>query len=152
MKKILISPYSKIMPNGKPNPKNYPYWEELIYLLQQNNYNVTQLNSGNEPTLKGVDFELKNLPLNQIPGKLNNYDIWISVDNFFAHMAHYYKKYGYVIWGKSDPLIFGYLENVNILKDRKCLRTNQFWFWFDEPYDESVFLEPKEIIKLIPHA
>jgi len=27
---ILISPYSKKLTNGKVNPKNYPYWKEVI--------------------------------------------------------------------------------------------------------------------------
>ena len=30
---IIISPYSKKLENGKMNPKNYPYWKELISLL-----------------------------------------------------------------------------------------------------------------------
>lgn len=149
MKKILISPYSKVMLNGKQNPKNYPYWEELVKLLKEKDYYVTQLNPGYEPTINGIDEELKNLNLNQIKEELFKHDIWISVDNFFHHFAHYHQKYGYVIWGKSDPLIFGYPENINILKDRKCLRSNQFLFWFDEEYEEEVFLDALSVFNII---
>ena len=27
---IIISPYSKALRNDKPNPKNYPYWDEVL--------------------------------------------------------------------------------------------------------------------------
>ena len=32
---ILIHPYAKPLKNGKENPKNYPYWEELISLIYE---------------------------------------------------------------------------------------------------------------------
>ena len=32
---ILISPYSKQLTNGKTNPKNYPYWDEVISQIQE---------------------------------------------------------------------------------------------------------------------
>ncbi len=27
---IIISPYTKALKSGKPNPKDYPYWEEVL--------------------------------------------------------------------------------------------------------------------------
>ena len=32
---IIISPYSKALFNGKQNPKNYPYWKELIEQIDE---------------------------------------------------------------------------------------------------------------------
>ena len=32
---IIISPYAKKLHNEKVNPKNYPYWKELIKLIDQ---------------------------------------------------------------------------------------------------------------------
>jgi len=32
---IIISPYSKKLMSGKNNPKNYPYWKELIRLIKE---------------------------------------------------------------------------------------------------------------------
>ena len=32
---IIISPYSKALRSGKRNPKNYPYWQELIELIKE---------------------------------------------------------------------------------------------------------------------
>ena len=32
---ILIAPYSKPLRTGGNNPKNYPYWKELISQIQE---------------------------------------------------------------------------------------------------------------------
>ena len=32
---IIISPYAQKLRNGKENPKNYPYWKELIAIIDQ---------------------------------------------------------------------------------------------------------------------
>ena len=51
---------------------------------------------------------------------------WISVDSFFQHFCSYYKiPNGIVIFSQSDPNIFGYPGNINILKDRAYLRPDQ---------------------------
>ena len=51
---IVISPYSKKLRNGKENPKNYPYWEELIAWIQINvGFDIVQV--GVEGETKLVD-------------------------------------------------------------------------------------------------
>ena len=32
---IIIQPYAKPLVNGKRNPKNYPYWKELISKIKE---------------------------------------------------------------------------------------------------------------------
>jgi len=77
-------------------------------------------------------------------------DAWFTVDNFFNHFCSYYKiPNGFVMFGQSDPNIFGYKTNTNILKDRKYLRPDQFGFWWDRPYKKEAFLEPEEVAKLV---
>jgi hypothetical protein len=56
-------------------------------------------------------------------------------------------KPGIVLWGQSDPLIFGHPENNNLLKDRKYLREKQFWWWEQCDYNAEAFVRPEEIIK-----
>src|ERR1043166_6746209 len=130
---ILISPYSKPLRNGKPNPKNYPYWEELVELLEKHTY-VIQVGGKGEELIKGVKMDYIGISLRAL-GKmissalLNEIKLFISVDNFFPHMAHYYNRQCVVLWGQSDPKLFGYSENINLLKDRKYLRPNQFDVW-----------------------
>ena len=40
--KIVIFPWAKYMRNGAPHPKNYPWWPELIKLLQQDGHELIQ--------------------------------------------------------------------------------------------------------------
>lgn len=145
---IIISPYSKQLRSGKMNPKNYPYWKELISLLLKSE-TIIQVGTIDEKQLV-PDFR-KNLKLKDLHELVKKCTFWISIDNFFHHMAHYIGKKGVVIWGPSDPDIFGYPENLNILKDRNCLRKNQFDIWEACQYDPNLFLNPEIIFSKIKH-
>jgi ADP-heptose:LPS heptosyltransferase len=141
---LLISPYSQNLRNGNRNPKNYPYWPELIKLLEEAGHHIIQIGLFNEGALV-KDFR-QDLTFKEIEKLIKEVDMWISVDSFLPHLAHHVGKRGIVIWGKSDYKIFGYEENINIYKDRKYFRINQFDVWEKELYDANVFVEPKEII------
>lgn len=142
---IIISPYSKMLRNGKMNPKNYPYWKELIKLLKSEN--IVQVGVTGEEKLVN-DFR-KNLSLDELVSLIKKCNYWISVDNFFPHLSRHVGKPGVVIWGVSDPKIFGYPENLNILKNRSLLRPNQFDLWESFDFDPNVFVKPSEIVKQI---
>lgn len=143
MKKIIISPWSKIPRSGIHCAKNYPYWKELVSILSKK-YEIIQVGTGNEEKIPGCDYKF-NLPMAELKKLLDSCDHWISVDNFFHHFAHYYKRYGTVIFAKSNPSIFGYKENNNILKDKKYLRNDQFDLWDKEQLDKESFPKPEEI-------
>ncbi len=148
MKSIIISPFSRPLRSGKRNPKNYPYWKELIELLRSQGYKIIQIGVEGEEDLK-VDQFLKNKSFKDLKKLLKKVDFWISVDNFMNHFGSMVKKKGIVIFGKSDPEIFGYKQNINILKDRKYLRKDQFDIWEKENFEEEVFVLPEEIMKII---
>jgi ADP-heptose:LPS heptosyltransferase len=138
---IIISPYSKKLLSGKQNPKNYPYWEELISLIDEP---IIQVGIEGEKQLV-PDFR-KNLPLTELRELIQECRIWISCDSFFQHLAWDEGKRGIVLWGVSDPLIYGHPENVNLLKDRSHLSDNQFLWWeFTEHKDER-FVKPNEVL------
>lgn len=127
------------MRNGKPNPKTYPWWPEVIRLLEGNW--IVQLGiQGEEPLVKDCRF---NLPLKELSHLVAQCDTWISVDSFLPHLAHLVGKPGIVIFSASDPKIFGYPENVNLLKDRKYLRANQFEWWEATSFVEESFVKPE---------
>ena len=86
----------------------------------------------------------------EIMNLIRNCNYWVSVDNFLQHMAHHISKPGVVLWGRSDPRIFGYSENINIIKNIDHLREKQFWFWEDIEYNPNIYYTPQEVIKLIP--
>ena len=139
---IIISPYTKKLISGKQNPKNYPFWRELIALIDEP---IIQIGIEGEEQLV-PDFR-KNLPLAELKLLLKECRTWVSCDSFFQHLAWDQKKQGIVLWSVSDPLIFGHPENINLLKDRKNLAENQFLWWDYIEYDATKFVTPDEVIK-----
>ena len=141
---ILIHPYAKKLMNGKENPKNYPYWKELIALIDEP---IIQVGiEGEEPL---VHEFLKNLPIARLRELIAECRIWIGVDSFFQHLAWDCGKPGIVLWSVSDPLIFGHPENTNLLKSRDYLAPNQFLWWDFTPHNPEAFLKPEEVVKFI---
>jgi len=153
-KTIIVSPFAKKMrnrlPNGdeKINPKNYPFWNDVVRVLQKKNYHVIQIGVEGESSI-GADEIRHNLSLQELQKLLNSCDSWISVDTFFQHFATYYRKRGVVIFGKSDPNIFGYDQNINLLKDRKNLRPDQFGLWETVDFNINDFVEPNAVIDAV---
>jgi len=148
-RKILICPYSKPLRNGNNNPKNYPYWLELVLKLKNLNYNVIQIGYFDEKKIFGVDEFKKDLNFKELKNELDNCYTWISVDNFFHHFSTFYKKPGIVIFSQSDPKIYGYEQNINLLKDRKYLRSDQFGIWEMTTYNKDAYIKPDEVLKYI---
>jgi ADP-heptose:LPS heptosyltransferase len=139
---IIIAPYAQKLRNGKENPKNYPHWLELIKLIKEP---IVQVGVKEEQQL--VDDFRPNLSLTELAELVNECRTWISVDSFFQHFCWDLQKTGIVIWGPSDPNIFGHPENINLLKARKYLTPNPFLMWEMSEYDPKRFVLPKEIIK-----
>lgn len=140
---ILISPYAKKLHNGKLNPKNYPYWKELIELIGESN--IIQIGIEGEEQLVS-DFR-KNLPILELKKLLDSCTNWISCDSFFQHLAWSVGKRGIVLWSVSDPNIYGHKENINLLKDRSYLSPNQFLWWEQTPHNSDAFVAPSVVIE-----
>ena len=139
---IIISPYSKALLNGKQNPKNYPYWKELIEMIDEP---IIQVGIEGEKQLV-PDFR-KNLPITELRKLIQECRIWISCDSFFQHLGWDEGKKGIVLWGVSDPLIYGHPENINLLADRKHLAENQFLWWEFVEHRNERFVKPKIVLE-----
>ena len=145
---ILISPYAKPLRNGVANhPKNYPHWQEVVSGL--NGEEIIQIGAGDEKAISPKVKMMKNLSFIAIEGLVRQCRIWISIDTFLPHLAHHVGKPGIVLWGQSDPNIFGYKENINLLKDRKYLKPNQFLIWEQCEYNADAFVSPQMVIDAI---
>jgi hypothetical protein len=143
---IIISPYSKKLINGKQNPKNYPYWEELIDLIKKNlNEPIVQVGITGEQQLVG-DFR-QNLRISELRKLINECRTWVACDSFFQHLCWDEGKEGIVLWGVSDPLIYGHPENINLLADRKYLVENQFLWWEFVEHRNERFVKPKIVLE-----
>jgi len=139
---IIISPYSKALLSGKQNPKNYPYWKELIAMIDEP---IVQVGIEGEEQLV-PDFK-KNLPIPALRELLWQCRTWVSCDSFFQHLAWDEGKEGIVLWGVSDPLIYGHPENTNLLADRKYLAENQFLWWEFVEHQNERFVKPKIVLE-----
>jgi ADP-heptose:LPS heptosyltransferase len=139
---IIISPYSQKLPNGKTNPKNYPFWKELIPLIDDH---IVQVGVEGEEQLVS-DFR-KNLPIQALCELLHQCRTWISCDSFLQHLGWHEGVRGIVLWSVSDPLIFGHPENLNLLKSRDHLVANQFLTWDHTEHKSERFVAPKVVAK-----
>jgi ADP-heptose:LPS heptosyltransferase len=143
---ILIHPYAKPLRNGKENPKNYPYWDELVQEIQKTMH-IVQIGVEGEKQLV-ADFR-KNLPIFELRKLLKECKTWIGIDSFFQHLAWSEGKPGIVLWSVSDPNIFGHPENINLLKDRKYLASNQFLWWDFTDHNPEAFVKPQEMLHFL---
>jgi ADP-heptose:LPS heptosyltransferase len=153
-KTIIISPYSKKLRKAKPtdpdkvNPKNYPWWKEVTKQLQSKGYRVIQVGVPGEGPI-GADEVKQGLKLKDLAKLLSEAATWASVDNFFNHFATYHGKRGVAVFGRSDPNIFGYAQNINLLKDRVFLRPQQFELWEQDVFTEQAFVDPDVVVAAI---
>lgn len=141
---ILISPYAQRLKSGNINPKNYPYWQELIAMIDEP---IIQVGIEGEQQLV-PDFR-KNLSIDALRQLIRKCKTWVSCDSFIQHLAWDEGKKGIVLWSVSDPLIFGHPENVNLIKSRDHLASNQFLWWEYVPHRSDVFVEPEIVAKAI---
>ena len=148
---ILISPWARNTTEGKPSPKNYPHWADLVALLRDVDSQIVQMMCEGEAKVPGVGTFVVGHPLKDIVAlmKEERCKTWISVDNFFHHLAWSVGKPGVVLWGMSDPEIFGHPENVNLLKDRSFLRKRQFGLWSQELENPKAFVSPEEVVQCL---
>ena len=148
---IVISPYSKKLGNGKRNPKDYPWWPEVIGRLRGQGFqDIIQIGIKGEEAI-GVDRMIFNGPFYELAEIIKESLAWASVDNFLPHFCRVCapNKPGVVIFSQSDPEIFGYQENINLLKDDKYLREKQFDLWTHAEFIEEAFVEPERVVNAI---
>lgn len=142
--KILLSPFGKKLIEGGENAKTYPYAEALVGLLKQEGHYIVQVGTRDEKQI--CDSFLANLPYKELCKVIQTYDTFIGVDSYLQHLAWFLNKPGIVLWGISDPNIFGHSIHHNLFRDRKYFRFNQFDSWEKvQPVPDS-FIKPSEVL------
>ena len=128
-KNIIVSAWARWYGAAdKQNAKNYPYIQELCDLLIKDGYHLIQVGLGSEKRLTGCEYRF-DMPLMDLEKLLKDTGYFLAVDNFLHHAAHSLGISGIVLFGPSDPEVFGYKDQVNIIKDRSLIRTDQFGFY-----------------------
>lgn len=146
--KIVISPFSRKRRNNTYNAKHYPYWKELVDLLSPNNSIIQIGVKGEEKLVKNVRW---NLSFDEIKELLSLADTFITIDSFLPHLLATEKIpiEGVVLFSKSDPKVFGYPYNFNLIKRLEDIRKNQFHWWEEEEPCEECWLKPEEIYNIL---
>ena len=139
--RILIAPYARTHDHKKVNAKDYPYMNSLVKKLSDAGYRVSQIGVEGEPAIIGVENFYINQPIKKIPQLLKEHSTFISVDTFLQHIAALHSWRGFVIWGMSDPEIFGHEMHCNIVKSKEYFRANQYNVWMNEEPKPDAFLE-----------
>lgn len=145
---ILIFPWARKTTDGKLSPKDYPCWPEVVGMLRARKLETHQISCKGESDI-GCDRRSNDLSLSEIGDLLKSCSTWASVDSFLPHMAWTLKERGVVIFGPSDPEIFGHPENINILKDRRFLRSRQFGLWSQETPNPECFCGASAVMEAI---
>lgn len=148
--KIIIAPYSARLHSGNKNPKEYPYWTKLVELLSKDGYEVIQIGVTGEERILGVKSFLVNLSFNAVKVLINDAALWISVDSWLPHFCHAEKlKSGVVLFGPSDPRIFGHPQNINLLRGRDYLRPFQFQTWSEWNHSPQAFVYAENVVQSV---
>lgn len=152
-KKILLSLFSRPTHiNNNPSPKSYPldYAIELVGLLKMEGFFTIQIGVESEPEIN-CNQRLNSPSIPNLINLIKDSYLFVCCDNFLHHAAHFYKKRGIVIFSQSNPQIFGYKDNINLVKNSNYLRKDkkQFEYWEQTPYIKDAFVAPVDIIEAI---
>jgi len=110
---------------GNPNVFNlnkdwvYEHWVNLVNLLY-NDFDVVQVGLPNERLINGA-FDLRGkISFRQILALVMYCQTWVDIDSFLQHAGAAVKKPGVVLWGRTDPRIFGHALNANMQAVGSC--------------------------------
>ena len=147
---LLIFPSSRMTTDGKISPKDPPliFWTELIKMLKNEGIHTFQVGAAGDPII-GADEMGFNLNRDTLTKLVSESDGFVSVDTYLQHFATRLNLRGVVIFSQSDPSIFGYDSNINILKSKKYLRNEQFQLWSQAEYLEEAFPTVTEVFPKI---
>lgn len=145
MSHILFAPFARPLRNDGKNAKDYPWPHELAKLLDD--CELVQVGTSNEEQI--CDRFEKDLPYAEVEQLLLKCDTFIGVDSYLQHHAWFVKKRGIVLWGQSDPAIFGHDLHINLFKNKSYFRQNQFDIWEACPVNDESFVRPEEVAEWV---
>jgi ADP-heptose:LPS heptosyltransferase len=109
-KNIVIAPVSD-SPRKMLSTKT---WIDLVELLRQRGCLVLQAGRLGEVHVAGAYSLLGITSPWQLHAILSKADGIVAVDNFVMHLAHLARTPGVVLWGPTDPAVYGYEDHVHL--------------------------------------
>lgn len=100
--------------------KEWPinYWKDLITRNPQ--YDFVQLGVSGEPRLEGTVKIPDGLDLRPEFAILKHCRAFVGVESCFAHAASAFKLPGVVLFGASNPEVWGHPNNINLSTQIRC--------------------------------
>ena len=155
--RILIQPYAakiNVVKDGQVvghtiSAKTPKYWREFMGVVHalKPDWEFMQIGAPDDERLPHCKFFTPKIPI-ESSHLIDATDTWVCPDTWLQHQATETKK-GVVIWSRSDPKLFGYESNINLLADEKYLRAAQWATWHDVDYIEEAFLPYEEVISAL---
>ncbi len=93
-------------------------WEKLAKNMFE--YDFIQLGSKDDPLVKGVIDMRGKTTVREAIALVKHSKCFVGVDSFLGHAPNITGTPGVVLFGPSNPIVWGYDENINIYKDLKC--------------------------------
>ena len=115
--KVNYSPKVKLSPNKDWFDDN---WKKLISLLNKD-FDIVQVGGPNEERIEGITtYLMGQTTIRQTMALVKNSLTFVSIDSFINHVGPAVNKSGVVLFGRSNPYIFGHNMNVNVWVDDSC--------------------------------
>lgn len=123
---ILIQPYGGRMNFGEreilTDNKNWfkESWEELVKELNKS-FDTVQVGGLKEEPIKGITtYLMGQTNVRQTIALVKNSLTFITVDSFLNHVGPAVGKSGVILFGRSNPYIYGHDTNKNIWIENSC--------------------------------
>lgn len=121
--KMNYDPKIKLTPNKEWFDE---YWKKLVFLLNKD-FDVVQIGGPLEKEIEGVTtYLMGQTSIRQSMALVKNALTFVVVDSFIGHVGPAVGKSGVVLFGRSNPFIFGHDINVNIWIDGSCELNDMF--------------------------
>ncbi len=102
-------------------------WEKLVKEIKNMGLQVYQVGSSLDSKVSGCDEYFLGGDYRIGIALLEKSKCFVSVDTFLNHAGHAIGKRGVVLFGPSDPNIFGHESNINLYYPDSCLERKCLW-------------------------
>lgn len=115
-KNILVCPTS-----DSPRKALHPHlWTGIVRSLLDMGCFVAQVGKICDPYITGT-YSIRGLTTpHQLIGLIRQFDVVLTADNFIMHAAHLVGSSAVVLWGPTDPNVYGYPEQLHIQAKKNC--------------------------------
>ena len=97
----------------------FEHWVNLTNLLY-NDFDVVQVGMPNEQLINGALDLRGKISFRHLLALTLFCVTWVDIDSFLQHAGAAVKKPGVVLWGRTDPRVFGHTINTNMQASNSC--------------------------------